>query len=259
MYGMPLKATGPQYAQESLIAREGCADLIERGLPSDAIKLLRKLDIKSVTDVCTLWILGELFCRYSNEFSRDEFTPEVLKLASRLFDMRKSMPIGLVSPDSKEDYRCGLVVLLVSRLLLAVKAQSLLNNDVVANGEEFRELMKNALSVCRILFFVAIIGMMTETAYSQKLKKVTKPTSQKTEFASIKELLAETKRSLQESMEYDDEINFTSDMAEGFGNERVSSAIPHGYNASDVSEEVMSALTKDYSALMKKIDEKKGR
>ena len=146
MYGMPLKATGPQYAQESLIAREGCADLIERGLPSDAIKLLRKLDIKSVTDVCTLWILGELFCRYSNEFSRDEFTPEVLKLASRLFDMRKSMPIGLVSPDSKEDYRCGLVVLLVSRLLLAVKAQSLLNNDVVANGEEFRELMKNALS-----------------------------------------------------------------------------------------------------------------
>ena len=94
---------------------------------------------------------------------------------------------------------------------------------------------------------------------SQKLKKVTKPTSQKTEFASIKELLAETKRSLQESMEYDDEINFTSDMAEGFGNERVSSAIPHGYNASDVSEEVMSALTKDYSALMKKIDEKKGR
>ena len=32
--------------------------------------------------------------------------------------------------------------------------------------------MKNAISVCRILFFVAIIGMMTESAYSQKLKKV---------------------------------------------------------------------------------------
>lgn len=31
--------------------------------------------------------------------------------------------------------------------------------------------MKNAISVCRILFFVAIIGMMTESAYSQKLKK----------------------------------------------------------------------------------------
>jgi len=146
MYAMPLKATGPQYAQESLIAREGSSDLIERGLPSDAIKLLRQLDIKSCTDVCALWILGELFCRYSNEFSRDEFAPEALELASRLFDMRKSMPIGLVSPDFKEDYRCGLVVLLVSRLLLAVKAQYLVNNDVVANGEEFRELMKNALS-----------------------------------------------------------------------------------------------------------------
>lgn len=146
MYAMPLKATGPRYAQESLIAREGSSDLIERGLPSDAIKLLRQLDIKSCTDVCALWILGELFCRYSNEFSRDEFAPEALELASRLFDMRKSMPIGLVSPDSKEDYRCGLVVLLVSRLLLAVKAQYLVNNDVVANGEEFRELMKNAIS-----------------------------------------------------------------------------------------------------------------
>jgi hypothetical protein len=31
--------------------------------------------------------------------------------------------------------------------------------------------MKNAISVCRILFFVAIIGIMTESAYSQKLKK----------------------------------------------------------------------------------------
>jgi hypothetical protein len=31
--------------------------------------------------------------------------------------------------------------------------------------------MKNAISVCRILFFVAFVGMMTESAYSQKLKK----------------------------------------------------------------------------------------
>ena len=35
--------------------------------------------------------------------------------------------------------------------------------------------------------------------------------------------------------------------------------IPNGYSKEDISEEVMSALTKNYSALMKKIDEKKGR
>ena len=94
---------------------------------------------------------------------------------------------------------------------------------------------------------------------SQKPKKVTKPKTQKTEFGSIQELLAETKRSLQESMEYDEEFNFTSDMAQGFGYERGNSAIPQGYSSAEIPEEVMSALTKDYSALMKKIEEKKGR
>ena len=90
-------------------------------------------------------------------------------------------------------------------------------------------------------------------------KKQTKPKINKTEFNSIKDILAETKRSLKENYEMEDEVNFTADMAEGFGYERGSSAIPHGYKASDVPEEVMSALTKDYSALMKKIEEKKGR
>ena len=90
-------------------------------------------------------------------------------------------------------------------------------------------------------------------------KKQTKPKTNKTEFSSIKDLLEETKRSLQESYEVEDEFRFTADMAEGFGYERGSSAIPQGYKSSDVPEEVMSALTKDYSALMKKIEEKKGR
>lgn len=90
-------------------------------------------------------------------------------------------------------------------------------------------------------------------------KKQTKPKTNKTEFNSIKDLLEETKRSLQESYEVEDEFRFTADMAEGFGYERGSSAIPQGYKSSDVPEEVMSALTKDYSALMKKIEEKKGR
>jgi hypothetical protein len=86
-----------------------------------------------------------------------------------------------------------------------------------------------------------------------------KPKSKKTEFGSIQELLAETKRSLQDSYEMEDEFRFTADMAEGFGHERGSTPIPQGYSKSDIPSEVMSALTKDYSALMKKIEEKKGR
>lgn len=94
---------------------------------------------------------------------------------------------------------------------------------------------------------------------SQLSKKVVKPKTQKTEFNNIKELLEETKRSLQESYDADDEFNFTSNMAEGFGYDRGNTPIPHGYSKQDIPSEVMSALTKDYSALMKKIEEKKGR
>lgn len=96
---------------------------------------------------------------------------------------------------------------------------------------------------------------------SQTKKKVVKPKTQKTEFGSIQELLAETKRSLAESYEMEDEFRFTADMAEGFGYERGGSgaAIPQGFSQQEIPTEVMSALTRDYSALMKKIDEKKGR
>ena len=81
----------------------------------------------------------------------------------------------------------------------------------------------------------------------------------KTEFSSIKDLLAETKRSLQESHDMEDTFSFNADMAEGFGHERKGAAIPHGFSQQEIPTEVMSALTRDYSALMKKIDENKGR
>jgi hypothetical protein len=93
----------------------------------------------------------------------------------------------------------------------------------------------------------------------QEQKKVTKPKSQKTQFGSIQELIAETKRSLQESHEMEDEFRFTADMAEGFGYDRTGAAIPQGFSQAEIPSEVMSALTRDYSSLMKKIDEKKGR
>ena len=93
----------------------------------------------------------------------------------------------------------------------------------------------------------------------QQPKKSIKTKTQKTEFSSIQDLLAETKRSLQESYEMEDEFSFTADMAEGFGNERKGAAIPQGFSQKEIPTEVMSALTRDYSALMKKIDENKGR
>lgn len=100
------------------------------------------------------------------------------------------------------------------------------------------------------------LSMYNET---QTPKKVLKPKNQKTEFGSIKELLAETKRSLEETYEMEEEFRFTADMAEGFGNQKTGAAIPQGFSHQEIPNEVMSALTRDYSALMKKIDEKKGR
>ena len=100
------------------------------------------------------------------------------------------------------------------------------------------------------------LSMYNET---QSPKKVVKSKPKKTEFDSIQQLLAETKRSLQETYDMENEFSFTADMAEGFGYERKGAAIPQGFSQQEIPNEVMSALTRDYSALMKKIDEKKGR
>jgi hypothetical protein len=80
----------------------------------------------------------------------------------------------------------------------------------------------------------------------------------KTNFNSIHDLLEETRRSLQESYDIEDELHFTSDMAKSFGSNK-HGAIPHGVEPNEVPDDVMSALTRNYSDLMKKIDEKKGR
>lgn len=103
------------------------------------------------------------------------------------------------------------------------------------------------------------IARMVETKTTQKSKKPVKKSVSSNNFSNIQDLLNETRRSLQESMEYDDEMVFTSDMAKNFNGSYQNNVIPNGYSKDDVPEEVMSALTKNYSALMKKIDEKKGR
>lgn len=94
---------------------------------------------------------------------------------------------------------------------------------------------------------------------ANKVSKKAPPTS-KTGMTSIQDILAETRRSMEQSMlsESDDmEMRFTTDSLNAFGNP--TSALPRGVDPSEVTPEVAKALTKDYSALMAKITEKKGR
>lgn len=94
----------------------------------------------------------------------------------------------------------------------------------------------------------------------QTQKPVTNKTiSKNSKFSSIQDILNETRKTLNESVEMDKEFSFTADMAENFGHGNQNAAIPHGFTSKEVPDDVMAALTKDYSALMKKIDEKKGR
>ncbi len=90
---------------------------------------------------------------------------------------------------------------------------------------------------------------------SEKKKPVVKTKKQPTHFNSIQDILNETKRTLQESSDLESEFRFTSDMVEPTNH----AAIPNGMSSEYIPDEVMSALTRDYSSLMKKIDEKKGR
>ena len=101
-------------------------------------------------------------------------------------------------------------------------------------------------------------GLSLLKQYQDKPKPQQKPKQSKSNFGSIQDILEETRRTLQESTELDGEFSFTSDMASGLGNSKYS-AIPQGVDPNEVPSDVMSALTRNYSALVKKMDEKKGR
>lgn len=84
-------------------------------------------------------------------------------------------------------------------------------------------------------------------------------------FGSINDILEETRRSLQESYSEDDydggrEFHFDTNSLNAFANDRMGiiNATPAGVNPNDITPEVSKALTRDYSALMAKINEKKG-
>lgn len=102
-------------------------------------------------------------------------------------------------------------------------------------------------------------GLSLINQYRDKPKPTVKPKQTKTGYGSVQDILAETRRTLQESAEMDDEFHFTSQDAQGFGMRGNNSVIPKGYESEQVSDDVMKALTRDYSALVKKMDEKKGR
>jgi hypothetical protein len=83
----------------------------------------------------------------------------------------------------------------------------------------------------------------------------------KTANTSIQSLLEETRRSMENSMRYDSdettEYKFSTNDLNAFSQPH--GAIPSGINSSDIAPEVAQALTRDYSALMAKINEKTGR
>lgn len=99
----------------------------------------------------------------------------------------------------------------------------------------------------------------TASKPQQQVKQTQKKSTPKTNSGlSIQSILEETRRSIQENYEEDDfpEMRFSSNMVHD--NVSHMGAIPSGVNPEDITPEVSKALTRDYSALMAKINEKKG-
>lgn len=100
------------------------------------------------------------------------------------------------------------------------------------------------------------MNLMKEIGVIKKQQPVTKTKSSKTGLSSIQDILNETRMSMEAAMDDDyPEMRFTSD---SIYTGRNNSMVPEGYSESEVTPEVSKALTRDYSALMAKINEKKG-
>lgn len=101
------------------------------------------------------------------------------------------------------------------------------------------------------------MSLMKELGLPKK-QQMTKPVkTSKTGMSSIQDILNETRLSMESAMNDDyPEMRFTTDSI--LGGRQSANMIPDGYTESDVTPEVSKALTRDYSALMAKINEKKG-
>jgi len=122
------------------------------------------------------------------------------------------------------------------------------------------------------LYKQAVVGASKNQAkqVKQQPQVKRKPTSTG-KYSGIQDILEETRRSLQESYTSDEysvdgydggqEMYFDTNSLNAFAAERMGtvSAIPSGINPNQLAPEVAQALTRDYSALMAKINEKKGR
>ena len=100
----------------------------------------------------------------------------------------------------------------------------------------------------------------TTSKPQQQVKQQQKKSTPKTNSGlSIQSILEETRRSIQENYEDEDfpEMRFSSNMVHGNVSHNMG-VIPSGVNPEDITPEVSKALTRDYSALMAKINEKKG-
>ena len=104
------------------------------------------------------------------------------------------------------------------------------------------------------------MSLMKELGVSKKQpvqKTSNRPT--KTGLNSIQDILNETRLSMQADMDDDEypEMRFTSDSV--LGGRNIPNMVPEGYSETEITPEVSKALTRDYSALMAKINEKTGR
>lgn len=73
-------------------------------------------------------------------------------------------------------------------------------------------------------------------------------------YSSIQELLEETRKTISENYNEFDELKFTSADAAQYN-----TIVPNGIDASEVPSEIANALNRNYSELLKKIDEKSRR
>lgn len=110
---------------------------------------------------------------------------------------------------------------------------------------------------------VSLYKQATSGISNKQPQKKQSPPSNK--FGNISDILEETRRTLQENYSVEDydngqEMFFNSNSLNAFANDRMGSinATPAGVNPADITPEVAQALTRDYSALMAKINEKKG-
>lgn len=108
-----------------------------------------------------------------------------------------------------------------------------------------RETLKHGMSLMKEL----------GVTKNQVVQKQQRPS--KSGLNSIQDILNETRISMQAAMDDDfPEMRFTSDSIVGNSNINM---IPEGYSETEITPEVSKALTRDYSALMAKINEKNGR